>query len=490
MRAHLKFKYIIICVFLCLWFCVFQEINTDDETWFLQVVNRVLSGDVLYRDVFLGVTPLSVYIPAFFCWIFGSELLVVRLVHALYFAVGIFLSCGILKELKGSHSFSFLFILSFFVFAHSQVTWGYSGYNALANVFFLGCFYFTLRWINYFSIRQLALAAAMAGLCFCTKQNVGALAFICLLTVFIVVSRHARIKSMLVLFFSFSIVIAACLISSAIQGGWGNFLDYVIFNKSRYLRSGHPNYFLIPSSWDSYSIFIFIAPFSLVFLLIFSFIKRKVESIILWIFLFAAILTLYPRPDNAQKMLCIPFVLIAIVYFFDSSKFKKGILGTWFSLALIFSLSQSSMGFFQGKKRISKIPHFRGIVMDKKCHMHWKSMKKRFTRLDMGDRLFFLSTHAGFYYLLFDLKNPTPFDLPIHPALGCHGEELIQQKIQIGQIDKIFIDHISWTNWLTVKHKRPFQLEAFMHQNMEESEGFIEDFFDPIFQMFQNPRNP
>ncbi|NGX27539.1 MAG: hypothetical protein K940chlam6_01477, partial [Chlamydiae bacterium] len=30
--------------------------------------------------------------------------------------------------------------------------------------------------------------------------------------------------------------------------------------------------------------------------------------------------------------------------------------------------------------------------------------------------------------------------------------------------------------------RRPFQLEAFMHQNMEESEGFIEDFFDPIFQ--------
>jgi len=36
-----------------------------------------------------------------------------------------------------------------------------------------------------------------------------------------------------------------------------------------------------------------------------------------------------------------------------------------------------------------------------------------------------------------------------------------------------------------VKHQRPFQLEAFMHKNMEESEGFVEEFFDPIFQMFQ-----
>jgi len=177
-------KYGVLCAFLCVWFCVFQEINTDDETWFLQVINRVLSGDVLYRDVFLGVTPLSVYIPAFFCWIFGSELLVVRLVHALYFVVGIFLSCGILKELKVSSWLSSLFILSFFVFVHSQSAWGFSGYNALATGFFLACFYFTLRWINGFSIWQLALAAVMTGLCFCAKQNVGALAFICLLVIF------------------------------------------------------------------------------------------------------------------------------------------------------------------------------------------------------------------------------------------------------------------------------------------------------------------
>ena len=44
--------------------------NMADESWFLQVIHRVTNGDVLYRDVFFGATPLSVYI----AWVFTTLL--------------------------------------------------------------------------------------------------------------------------------------------------------------------------------------------------------------------------------------------------------------------------------------------------------------------------------------------------------------------------------------------------------------------------------
>ena len=39
-----------------------QGVITNDESWFLQVVHRMTQGEVLYRQIFFGVTPLSAYL--------------------------------------------------------------------------------------------------------------------------------------------------------------------------------------------------------------------------------------------------------------------------------------------------------------------------------------------------------------------------------------------------------------------------------------------
>src|SRR5687768_11608301 len=43
----------------CLLLALAPRINAADESWFLQVAYRLATGDVLYRDVFYGATPLS-----------------------------------------------------------------------------------------------------------------------------------------------------------------------------------------------------------------------------------------------------------------------------------------------------------------------------------------------------------------------------------------------------------------------------------------------
>ena len=484
------YKYGAVAFLLSLFFCVFQEVNTDDETWFLQVVNRVLSGDTLYRDVFFGATPLSVYISAFFAKILGSELLVMRGVLALYFVISILISCAILKELHVKNPYSFLFFLSFFIFAHFQAAFGYSGYNALSKLFFLPCLYFSLRWLKRLSHRHLALAAGFAGLCFCSKQNVGALAFLCILSV-LLVTKKARVKQLMVVCFSSLSVIVFCLFPTWIQGGWDAFIDYGFLNKKNYIHLETDGYFVVPHPWNHYSVLILVAPF-LLLLLLFLYKRTKnvdLHSKILWIFLIGSIVNLYPRPTNDQKMICIPFFLITIVYLYDRIPIKwksqiKIALCCWFGIALIFLVKKPLIPFLQKEHSLSVVPHFRGIAMETNCHLHWANMKKQFSAEFDGNNFFFLSTHAGFYYLLFDLHNPTPFDYPIHTAYGLSGEQKVVEMIKNSHINTVIQDHPHWSNWWTVKKRRPFQLEKTIAETMTEEPLIEEGSLKRVFQVY------
>jgi len=476
----LKFKHLTFLGFglfcLCFYFCIFQEINTDDETWFLQVVNRVISGEVLYRDVFFGATPLSVYIAALFAKIFGSELIVMRAVLAIYFVCSIILSCLILKNFKVSNPFSPLFIASFFVLAHFQSTWGFSGYNGLAKVFFLASF--------YYAPRSLKISALFAGLCFCTKQNVGALAFLAVLGTAVV--KRDSLKTISHTIGIFTLTIGLCLLPTVIQGGWESFINYVVLNKTRYLSAKHCSYFLIPSLWDSYSIFIFAAPFLLILSLFFAFprLKKEKDWPILLIFLFAGLLTLYPRPDNIQKSLCIPLILISLRFFYSSFSLPIIIqyaLRSWLPIALLFSIGSP---WFQKGIRISHIKHFKYIALDNSLHEHWKTMRQKFSSGEKS--CFFLSTHCGFYYLLFNLQNPSPFDYPVHPAFGLHGEKELVSAIEMHAIQKVFIEHEDWSNWKYISSdQKPYHLESYLNKNMEKRDFFMEKIENPIFQVLE-----
>lgn len=473
-----------------LYFCLFQEVNRDDETWFLQVVNRVLQGEVLYRDVYLGVFPLSVYTTALFCWPFGAELVIARGVLALYFTVGVLLACAILKELKVTSRFSLCFIFSFFVFSHFQSSWGYSGYNGLAKVFFLACFLYALK-------GKLSIAGICSGLCFCAKQNVGLIAFFVLLAI----SAAAIVKKQLTIkegikkagyaSLAFSLVVAICFFAVFLQGGHTQLIDYAFLNKTRYLHADHTPYFLIPSNWDSYTLFIFAFPvlFILAFLISFPHLKKEkgMEPFIVLLFFAGSLLNLFPRADNPQKMTFIPFALITLCYLCNKiAHFEKAVkvFGCWVVLFFTLLLSSQFKEFMDQPRKTAKITHFHRIYLKPSEYLHWKSLKENFLAQHNGDPIFFLSTHCGFYYLLFDIHNPTPYDYPIHPALGCRGEEEIVQKIASRHIAKVYMDLPNLSNWETqLPDRHPLHLEAFLNHHMSTT-------INPYFVSFSDPSNP
>ena len=249
---------------IALIYALFQEINTDDETWFLQFVRRVLSGEVLYRDIYFGLTPLSAYVTAFFCLLFGVELLVARSVLALYFTLGVILVLLILKELKLERYATLLLIGSLIVLAHPQSNWGFSPYNPLAKVLFLAVFWMALKWSASFQRKWLIGASVCAALCLELNKML-AHAESCLFAYICWVRRGAFAKDFFIQIAVSLLVLCLLFFPTILQGGWSFFLDYTIWNKPRYLALTHHTYFLDFPNFDLYSLFIYIAPFLLFF---------------------------------------------------------------------------------------------------------------------------------------------------------------------------------------------------------------------------------
>src|SRR5262245_39776344 len=59
------------------------QFATQDESWFLRVLERVTNGEVLYGDVYYPLLPLPVYIGVAATSIFGTDF---HVLQALFFA--------------------------------------------------------------------------------------------------------------------------------------------------------------------------------------------------------------------------------------------------------------------------------------------------------------------------------------------------------------------------------------------------------------------
>ena len=266
-----------------------------DESWFLQVLNRLRSGDVLYRDVFFGATPLSVYVGQAFTWLLGTEIWVVKAIAVLCFTVAAFLSYRIARQLDSAQGFPLLIII-LLIFARVQLV---SLYTPLADVLLLGCFSFTLSWMEL--VRKQAdaanespfrskgtrpgeaqrhsndpsplggedgaqapgegsqtrkrthkmlylVTAVAAGLCFRAKQNLGLCALAALMLTVAVDSGYrqqgvrASLRTVSSVLIGFCPVCLAVLLPVWSSGGLGKLLEYGFLGKEAYVRYGGVSY--------------------------------------------------------------------------------------------------------------------------------------------------------------------------------------------------------------------------------------------------------
>jgi hypothetical protein len=462
---------------LALAFSAASGFGMADEAWYLRVVDRVLAGEVLYRDVFLGVTPLSVYVAAPLAAVFGTEVLVVKAVVALCFTASVLTGCGICRQLGLGWGPTLTFGASLFVYLLPGATLLGSPYSVLAQALLLGCLACALRWLHAARapVRglgtgrgALAAAGAAAGLCFMAKQNIGLLALAALGATVLAASRGVRPRDVLerlaLVAVAFAGVAALVIAPVVVSGGFAGLIDYGFTGKGAYVRAGRISYWtgvaelvsVLGALPDRLSIrFLWQHQFALPFVAFPVMLaawswgepERRIESAAVLLFVAAGFLGVFPRATASHLAIGNPLLLLGLVHGWGrlrararAPRLVEAAAVAWVGILLAGTASVPVRLLASGRLELSRLPHFRGVVVDPGMARRALSTARQLSRSTTDREIFLITPHAGFYYLLTGLGNPTPYDYPMVTAFGSGGEARVEAMLRGGRIRAACVD--------------------------------------------------
>jgi Tfp pilus assembly protein PilF len=198
-----------------------------DEGALVHVAERILDGEVLYRDVATGVMPGSYYLQALVFAIFGPSLLVGRVLMILMFTtavVAVFLmlrqvTCGRLACL-GALGFAAL----------SAYSWRYPNYSPQAVLLILGMLWAGITYVRTRRYRWLVISGLLLGLALIFKQNYGALASLGLATGLLAAtgSWRRRLRDVAVTAGMAAVPLLATVLLLWLSGAWSDLWHYTV----------------------------------------------------------------------------------------------------------------------------------------------------------------------------------------------------------------------------------------------------------------------
>ena len=475
-----------------------------DECWYLQVVRRIMGGELLYRDVCFEITPFSVYVASLLSVPFGPGILVIKSFQSLCFSLSVMLSCGIIRRFNpGSTGMILSMVLFCLMYCPAYPN---SLYTPLSYTLLLGCLYAVFRWIHSGNMgrqkgnKWLIISGVLAGSCAYTKQNIG---FLCILALFAVVSmilfidkrkfgchfNHALCWGIPVTF----ILIFVFIIPVWISGGMKGFLYHGVTIKGIYLKETAISYWeqlrwaasvKLHLSWsnlqNAHSLFVFLLPFiTFPVLLAGVFLSRGIqrnESLAILTFSLAGFLGAYPRWDFSHITYTIPMLMLGLLWTFhrvqrrlkpEWRKFLVYASFLWIGTGLIIILRA-----FAGCSLLTRNYHQLDTPYLKYSFIHldeWNELKWQIgimKRLALGKKAFIIGMNPGFYYLAADIRNPTPYDYPVNSVMGIEGENKIMAMIDNNQIPMIIVmpPPVAWMPmW-------PHRLVRYVETRMQKTE--------------------
>ncbi|CAA9368362.1 MAG: hypothetical protein AVDCRST_MAG68-5195 [uncultured Gemmatimonadetes bacterium] len=439
--------------------------GTADESWYLRVIARTLAGDVLYRDTFLGVTPLSVFLVAPLAALFGTEILVVKAAVALCFAASVLTGCAICRRLGAGWGATLVFGASLFAYLLPGLTRMGAPYSPLAVALLLGCFALALRWAagTRAEGRVLAAAGALAGLCFMAKQNMGVYALAALVAAVVFAGPaggRGALRRTAVVAVSFAGVVVLAAVPVVASGGLEALVDYGFTGKGTYLRAGRISFFgevaelLRLVAAPSPRLLLqhqFALPFLAFPVMLAAWIgaepgRRKRATIVL-LFAGAGFLGVFPRADATHLAIGTPFLLLGVVHGWRELRLRGRApraaaagAAAWVAILLAATLSVPARRLVSGRFEVSELPHFRGVVVVRGQSRESLLRAGELARSAPGGEILLLSPRAGFYYLLTGLENPTPYDYPLSTTFGSGGQARVEAMIRRGRIRTACLD--------------------------------------------------
>jgi hypothetical protein len=336
----------------------------------------------------------------------------------------------------------------------------FSIYNLLSTVLLLAVLRAALEWQWSGQTRWLWLAGVLAGLEFGAKQNVAVLAAVALGVPLLLRGEWRGLVRVTAGFTAAAAVVAAAVWT---EGGWTQFLEYGFMAKGNLLAVGLP----LSATVARFLSGMRAAPtWTYQFRLLYSFLALAAAAGCLalvaaaWLrtrglerqemsfgagFTAAAAITLYPIADLSHLAYAFPVLLLgaglaAARMGFDRRWAQTAAL-CWFVPATLWLALSPALYAATGKMIMMRLPHYWGVPM-RTSDYYPLARKVRTLRnaVDAGHRPYLITMHAGFYYLVTGLVNPTPFDYPAASAFGRQGEAHLIDALRRREIAEACID--------------------------------------------------
>jgi hypothetical protein len=441
-----------------------------DEAWFLQVAHRVTSGEILYRDVFFGVTPLSIEFTALGVRLFGAEILVVKAAVGLCFALSVALAARIDAQLGGPRSFPTILVLALAALGRPEM----APYSGLSTVFLLATMSAALYWLgaaradvpdNRRAALALAAAGVAAGLSFASKQNLGAYAALALTASIAAGSRDRRagLRALIIAGAACALAAGIALIPVWLDGAVEPLVRYGLLNKTTYVERAASTYLeeavrrlaLLPAgSWHEraravYDLQRFAVPLLAAAALLAAWRRaargERTTLTIVTSFVIAGFLGTLPKTDTEHLIHAMPLLIIGLMYGLRAAHFPErrwtragaAALLVWLGIGLTVVALAPIGQMASGNMRVSTLPHFRGVWIPAAMEDDLALRARRLSAAAAGEHPFLLIPEAGIYYLLTGLRNPTPYDYPYVTTFGPRGERDVIASIEQGRLTSV-----------------------------------------------------
>lgn len=477
---------------------------TNDEAWFLRITGRFLDGEVPYRDFFLGVTPLSLYITSAACMVLGTQLVTLKLVMAVAFAALAILSFAIASQLGLSHVVRWLLVLAIAAYVPSWVPGAGAPYTPLSQVMVLGSLASFLTWQrdtlasgavpSTHGFARLALPWAAAGVAFAIKQSAGVYCMmalgICALLTWrrLSTGRGEAVRKLPVALVSTAVAAGLPILPVLLTDGGAGLLDYGFLNKTTYVQVASISYSQVLEDlsrsfagmvatgaagefyWKVQLLLPFPAAICIGLAIWRSSGRRRTETLAIATYAAAAFADVFPRAGVTHTSAVVPILLLSLAWGWHAADLRLPLgLGrlarmvtiAWLALGLGYLLVNPIRAIASGEQRPSDLPHLRGALVNTTwlatAHTNVSALMAA-----SGQRsLFIVSADASIYYLAAGIDNPTPFDYPLVTAFGLSGEEAVIDSLRSGRLQEICVAPMG-TYYL-----RPARLQDYVLGQME-----------------------
>jgi hypothetical protein len=445
--------------FACTLISAAGGLDIADEMWFLQVTTRVAHGDVLYRDVFFGSTPMAVWIALPGVALTGSEVLVVKaLTGAGLAAAATALAVG--AGWAGISTRSAVLLAAATAIFAARVS--SAPYVTLAMGFAAWAVVAAAAYRRRPDPRLLLAAGALVGAAASTKYTIGGLAGLCVAA--LVVRRRDAPATVLRLGLPFTAVLAAALAPVLLTGGGPRFVEYGFAAKGRYLEAGrftfadavmgalrsfrdalsHPSLDTYEHAVRGLAMMATLAGVALVAVALRRAPRERRPLLAFAVLLAAAsVVGAYPRFTTSHLSAALPgtALLVAVACHALLPRGERartlvlGGVAAWVAVNLVGGLIPHG-----ANPRVSTAAHIFGVAGARADLEQYRRDAAGLVAARRSGPVLMVGPDAGLRYLLSGVENPTAFDYPYVTAFGRHGEERTAARIVSGDIPSVCLD--------------------------------------------------